>query len=111
MVRLQTAMALAAALLAQPAAAEDSATAATNPYLEQPEALATGERLYRARCFGCHFRGGGRGPNVFRSTLPLADFVRIVAAGGRPGMPAWGNLLSGDDILKLHAFLMSRDRL
>jgi len=82
-----------------------------NPYLDQPEALDEGEKIYRSRCIGCHFRGGGRGPNIFRSKLSLKEFIEIVAVGGRNGMPAWGNTLSGEEMLKVHAFVMSRDRL
>ncbi|HEU5282193.1 MAG TPA: cytochrome c [Burkholderiales bacterium] len=99
---------LAAALGADIAFAQETPQ---NPYLDQKEALEEGERIYRARCIGCHFRGGGRGPSIFRSKLTLVQFVEIVAKGGGPGMPAWGATLSGEDILKLHAFVMSRDRL
>jgi mono/diheme cytochrome c family protein len=97
-------------LLLAPAGAADEA-GATNPYLGQKEAIDEGEKLYRARCFGCHFRSGGRGPNIFRTKLTEQQFVATVANGGRSGMPAWANSLSKDDILKLYAFVMSRDRL
>ena len=102
---------LIAALGAGIASAQDTPPAPQNPYLDQQDALAEGERIYRARCIGCHFRGGGRGPNLFRTKLSLVQFVEIVAKGGGPGMPAWGSTLSGEDILKLHAFVASRDRL
>ena len=90
---------------------QDPAPPPENPYLSDPAALNEGEKIYRSRCIGCHFRGGGRGPNIFRTKLSLAQFVAIVAKGGRPGMPAWGATLSGEDILKVHAFVMSRDSL
>jgi mono/diheme cytochrome c family protein len=99
------------ALAAGVAAAQETPPAPENPYLDQKEALDEGEKLYRIRCYGCHFRAGGRGPNLFRSRLTLVQFVEIVAKGGGPGMPAWGGTLSGEDILKLHAFVASRDRL
>jgi len=102
---------VSAALTAGIAAAQETAPARENPYFGQKEALDEGERIYRTRCFGCHFRAGGRGPNIFHSKLTLVQFVEIVAKGGGPGMPAWGGTLSGEDILKLHAFVMSRDRL
>jgi mono/diheme cytochrome c family protein len=97
-----------------PAGAADETPAVdpnVNPYQDQEQALNEGEKIYRGRCIGCHFRGGGRGPNIFRSKLSLKEFVEIVAVGGRNGMPAWGNTLSGEEILKVHAFVMSRDRL
>lgn len=95
-----------------PASADEPpAAAAENPFAGQPAALDDAERIYRARCIGCHYRAGGRGPNLFRTKLTLARFVEIVAKGGGPGMPAWGTTLSGDDILKLHALVTSRDRL
>jgi mono/diheme cytochrome c family protein len=102
---------VSAALAAGIAAAQEAPAAPENPYFDQKEALDEGEKIYRTRCFGCHFRAGGRGPNLFRSRLTLVQFVEVVAKGGGPGMPAWGGTLSGEDILKLHAFVMSRDRL
>jgi len=106
-----TAALVTAALATDIAAAQETPPAAENPYVGQKEALDEGEKIYRGRCIGCHFRGGGRGPNIFRTKLTLVQFVDIVAKGGGPGMPAWGGTLSGEDILKLHAFVMSRDRL
>ena len=111
--RFALALTLCAPLL-MPVHAADEAPAAdpnANPFLGQEAALNEGEKIYRSRCIGCHFRGGGRGPNIFRSKLSLKEFVEIVAVGGRNGMPAWGNTLSGEEILKVHAFVMSRDRL
>jgi mono/diheme cytochrome c family protein len=102
---------LVAALATDIAAAQETPPALANPYLDQKEALDEGEKIYRGRCVGCHYRAGGRGPNIFRTKLTLMQFVEIVAKGGGPGMPAWGGTLSGEDILKLHAFVMSRDRL
>ncbi|MBM3395285.1 MAG: cytochrome c [Betaproteobacteria bacterium] len=90
---------------------DEPAPAFINPFLDQPEALTAGEKIYRGRCFGCHFRAGGRGPNIFRSKLDPVRFIEIVAKGGNAGMPAWGATLSGDEILHVHAFVMSRDRL
>jgi mono/diheme cytochrome c family protein len=100
-----------AAAFAGAALAQDPAPEPIRPYLSDPAALAEAEKIYRSRCIGCHFRSGGRGPNLFRTRLTLTQFVEIVAKGGRPGMPAWGATLSGEDILKLYALLMSRDSL
>jgi mono/diheme cytochrome c family protein len=109
--RVAVALWLVTALGGDIASAQETPPAPQNPYLDQKEALEEGEKIYRARCIGCHFRGGGRGPNLFRTKLTLVQFVEIVAKGGGPGMPAWGATLSGEDILKLHAFVVSRDRL
>jgi mono/diheme cytochrome c family protein len=84
---------------------------ARNPYLGQPAAIDDGERIYRSRCIGCHFRSGGRGPNIFRPKLSERQFLEIVINGGKTGMPAWGSVLSADEIWRVHAFLMSRDQL
>jgi mono/diheme cytochrome c family protein len=100
-----------AAAVAGSVRAQDPGLEPVEPYLSDPAALAEAERIYRSRCIGCHFRSGGRGPNLFRTKLTLTQFVEIVAKGGRPGMPAWGATLSGEDILKLYALLMSRDSL
>jgi mono/diheme cytochrome c family protein len=104
---------LVALLTGAPAAADEPAAnaAGENPYLGQKEAVDEGEKLYRGRCFGCHFRAGGRGPNVFQTKLSEQQFIDIVTNGGRSGMPAWGATLSQAEIRKLYAFVMSRDRL
>ena len=104
---------LVALLTGAPAGAEEPAAnaAGENPYLGQKEALDEGEKLYRGRCFGCHFRAGGRGPNVFQTKLSERQFIDIVTNDGRTGMPAWGTALSPEEIRKLYAFVMSRDRL
>lgn len=97
--------------LVSASADESAATASKNPYLDQKEALDEGEKIYRTRCFGCHFRAGGRGPNIFRTKLSEQQFFDTVKNGGRSGMPSWGSTLSDKDIWKVHAFVMSRDRL
>lgn len=83
----------------------------SNPYRGQSQALDEGERIYRSRCYGCHFRGGGRGPNIFQTALTDAEFLDAVLNGRKNGMPAWGGVLSTDEIWKVHAFVLSRDRL
>jgi cytochrome c oxidase cbb3-type subunit 3 len=100
-------------LLAQQAEApsEGPGAAPANPYRGQPEALEEGERIYRSRCYGCHFRGGGRGPNIFQSPLTDTQFMDAVAHGRPNGMPAWSGVLSTEEIWKVHAFTLSRDRL
>lgn len=92
----------------RPTPAEDDPK---NPYLGQPEAIEEGERIYRSRCYGCHFRAGGRGPNIFQTSLSAAQFLDAVANGRKNGMPAWSSVLPTDEIWKVHAFVISRDRL
>ena len=77
-----------------------------------PEAVARGERLYRARCVGCHQSGGASGPNLFRTTLDRGRFAEGVAQGvAGTLMPAFGSLLSKEEIEDIYAFVLSRDRL
>jgi mono/diheme cytochrome c family protein len=77
-----------------------------------PEVLARGERLYRARCVGCHQSGGASGPNLFRTGVPRERFEADVTNGvSNTLMPSFGSLLSKEEILAIYAFVLSRDRL
>jgi mono/diheme cytochrome c family protein len=69
-----------------------------------------GGDIYRSRCILCHGNSGGRGPNLFGTKLSKEQFVEI-AINGRKGtqMPAFGYVLSPDEIAKVHAFVTSRD--
>jgi cytochrome c551 len=73
-------------------------------------AIAEAESLYRARCIGCHKAGGGSGPNLFRTRLSTKQFTDEVQTGGN-GMPSFRELLSQDEILKIHALVLTRDQL
>jgi alcohol dehydrogenase (cytochrome c) len=77
------------------------------------DALAQGEQLYRARCFGCHLAAGGAsGTNLFRTGLGPFRFKETVVKGkAGTTMPAFGGLLSSDEIWALYEFVISRDRL
>ena len=70
-----------------------------------------GGDIYRSRCILCHGNAGGRGPNLFGTKLSEEQFVEI-AINGRKGtqMPAFGFVLSPDDLAKVHAFVTSRDQ-
>ncbi|HXV63516.1 MAG TPA: cytochrome c, partial [Vicinamibacteria bacterium] len=83
-----------------------------SPFSGDEEAIARGERTYRARCVGCHETGAARGAPLFRTTLSPSRFLEAVAEG-REGtlMPSFGSLLTSEQILELHAFVVSRDRL
>ena len=93
-------------------AAEAAGGKATNPYLGQEEAIEAGERIYRSRCVGCHKTASGRGPNIFQTELSEEEFMDVVLHGRKgTGMPPWEGTLSRDDVWKLHALAMARDRL
>ena len=87
-----------------------SAESAPNRFLGDAAAIDEAERVYRAQCVGCHKTAGGSGPNLFRTNLDARKFVEAVRQGGE-GMPAFRDMLDQDQILKLHAFAVSRDRL
>lgn len=104
---------LALATLAVPAGAQEDDEGLTNPYLGDPAAIEEGEQIFRSRCTGCHW-SPLRAPVLFRTELSDEQFLEIVI-GGRDGnrgnMPPFGYVLSPDDVWKVHAFVMARDRL
>lgn len=79
------------------------------PFVGDRSSIAEGRTVYRSRCYICHLSNGGRGPNLFASTLTPDQFAATVA-GGRNTMPALGALLSPDEIWKVHAFIRSTDK-
>jgi mono/diheme cytochrome c family protein len=84
----------------------------SSPPAGDPAVLARGERLYRARCVGCHQSGGASGPNLFRTTLSRERFEEGVANGVQGTlMPSFGSLLSKEEIWTIYAFVLSHDRL
>ena len=96
-----------------PQPTSDTASAAEqvdNPYLANPVAIAEAEGIYRARCLGCHKSSGGSGPNLFGTRLGARSFIEAVLVGST-GMPSFRELLSQDEILKLHALCVARNRL
>ena len=96
-----------------PQPTSDSASAAEqmeNPYIANSDAIVEAEGIYRARCLGCHMSSGGSGPNLFGTGLGTRSFVEAVLVGSN-GMPSFRDLLSQDEILKLHALCVARDRL
>lgn len=95
-----------AALVGGAAAAEPL----TNPVLGDPAAIAAGRAIYRQRCYVCHHREGGRGPNLFASKLDDEAFLMTVV-NGRKGatMPAFGLQLTPDQVWQVHAYVKSTD--
>jgi mono/diheme cytochrome c family protein len=94
----------AARLAVEHHALADDAT--TDPYLGKPDAIDEGDSIYHSKCIICHGLKGGRGPNLFQSTLTDEQFMHVVI-NGRKGtvMPAWGLRLSPDDVWKVHSFI------
>lgn len=82
----------------------------TNPVLGDPQAIEAGRKIYRQRCYICHLSEGGRGPNLFKSTISDETFLMTVI-NGRKGaiMPAFGLKLSPDDVWQVHAYIRSTD--
>ena len=93
-------------------AVEEAEEESTNPFLRDPEAIEEGYRLFLARCTGCHW-SKRRGPLLFQTKLSHEKFLEITINGrrGLQPMPPYRDLLSPDDVSKIHAFLMSRERL
>ena len=81
-----------------------------NPYLRMSSSAEGALEIYRTRCIGCHKSSGGSGPNLFRTALSARQFVQAVLEGGN-GMPAFKELLDEDQILQVHALVVTRDRL
>lgn len=101
---LSLAVALAAATGFQSKAQESS------PSGKWTEAvLAEGGQIYGSRCILCHGRSGGRGPNLFMTSLSEDKFIDTII-NGRKGtqMPAFGYVLSPDEVVKIFAFVKSR---
>jgi mono/diheme cytochrome c family protein len=96
----------AIAMVAAPAALAEEAV--TNPLLGEPEAIKEGRTTYRGRCYICHLEKGGRGPNLFASSLSDEQFLEI-AINGRRTMPAFGTLMSPDEVWAVHAYVKSTD--
>ena len=84
--------------------------ALTDPFLGQPDAIASGKDIYRSKCLVCHQSAGGRGPNLFATKLSDERFLETVI-NGRKGtlMPAFGLRLSPDEVWQVHAFVKSTD--
>ena len=78
------------------------------PQQERPD-LTVGELLWQGRCARCHGpdgQGGSQAPVNFanpewQAGIDNAQIARTIAAGKPPAMPAFGDLLSTDQIQAL----------
>jgi len=86
----------------------------TNPYSNNPVALAEGRQLFvNYNCYGCHggHGGGGMGPSL-RDPVWIygssdAHVFASIAEGRAHGMPAWGTKIPQEQIWKLVAYIKS----
>jgi cytochrome c oxidase cbb3-type subunit 3 len=85
-----------------------------NPYHDSVAAMTEGRQLFvRMNCSGCHGgrAGGGMGPSLrdvdwlYGSTD--AQVFSSIAEGRSKGMPAWGTMITDDQIWKLVAYVKS----
>ena len=84
--------------------------APTNPFANDPQAIAAGAEMYRAQCLPCHGSGGGRAtaPDLSRGSYGVGDrdedLYRVIYGGGRV-MPAFGGTLREDGVWKLVSYI------
>lgn len=89
-----------------------TAPAEKNPLEGNADAIAKGNALYRARCFGCHMAAGGSGPKIFRSKLTPKRYYEIVEKGVQGTvMPPFQSMLKPEEIWQIQAFTAAHDRL
>lgn len=88
--------------------------AASNPYAQDPIALADGRKLFtRYNCAGCHgdHGGGGMGPSLRDLEWLYGDtdahVFDSIAEGRGHGMPAWGVKIPRDQVWRLAAYVKS----
>jgi cbb3-type cytochrome c oxidase subunit III len=88
-----------------------------NPYEGNANALATGAKLYVAyNCIDCHGAdgSGAMGPSLadgrwhFGGTAP--EVYESIFQGRPDGMPAWGSLLSSDQVWTLVTYVRSLEK-
>lgn len=107
-------LALILLLAATPALAQQKPA---NPFLGNQDAVTAGKATYDRVCTACHGADGTAGERAPAIVLAGAgtalrgqrsiEQIEAIVRDGIPGtgMPAWGSRLSGDDILKLGAYI------
>jgi cytochrome c oxidase cbb3-type subunit 3 len=85
-----------------------------NPYEGNAAAVATGEKLFVAyNCVDCHGAGGSgaMGPSLADGRWHFggspAEVFESIYQGRPEGMPAWGSLISSDQVWLLTAYVRS----
>jgi mono/diheme cytochrome c family protein len=97
-------LALALALLRAPAAAEEAVA---------PEHVKRGADIYARNCSPCHGpRLKGEESAFDLRTFPRDQRARFVTSvtRGKNTMPAWGDLINGDDLDALWAYVVAGER-
>jgi len=85
---------------------------AKNPYTDNKEAIAEGEKLYKMlNCYGCHGMrgGGGMGPNLTDEEWKTGDGsdanLMTQLMDGRAAMPAFKDAIDKEQAWKIIAFV------
>jgi cytochrome c-L len=86
-----------------------------NPYAGDEAAVEEGSELYQRNCSSCHMRDatGGMGPSLVDDTVRHErvatdkGFFEVVHGGASGAMPAFGERLDQEQILKILAFVDS----
>lgn len=96
------------------AASFGAAISMPNPLGDDPMAVESGKKLFRAmNCAGCHgySGGGGMGPalndHYWRYGGAPAQIYKSIYEGRPQGMPAWGRALPADQLWRLTAYVSS----
>jgi mono/diheme cytochrome c family protein len=95
---------LALALLRAPAEAEDAPA---------PDHIRRGADIYARNCSPCHGpRLRGEDSAFDLRTFPRGERARFVTSvtRGKNTMPAWGDLINGDDLDALWAYVIAGER-
>ncbi|ETX03294.1 MAG: hypothetical protein ETSY1_00515 [Candidatus Entotheonella factor] len=86
----------------------------SNPFSGDPEAIQSGHKLYFTWCVQCHgkkadgksMRWGGYAKDLRKFWQGYSKFVLIVVQGVKgKQMPPWGEVLSGNEISHIGAYL------
>lgn len=101
---------------------QEAYKAANGPFDERvyamhssPEEMKTGAAVYEENCVQCHLEGGRGdiGPNltddhwILAKGTPATVYQVIYTGSEENGMPAWGEILSVEDMYRVTAYVMS----
>ena len=97
-----------------PGPEESQPHAAQNPFAKSAEALAEGRMFFvQYNCAGCHGEhgGGGMGPSLRDEAWLYGDahaqVAKSIVEGRSHGMPAWGVMLTRDQVWQITAYIKS----